>query len=191
MRSRRDSGVNCINHSIYYFLVHPWHALGLSRINSTGLSWTCNLYREDCNPGSFVYCCAQCGFIVVHPLWLSARCYTPVDPQLSLHTEHYLHMVPATGNCIICREGLPVWHYRCGLCAYNLHIACVSGRGGGVGRSRVVGRAGASNLGNGIAKYVLKQSFKVAFNVATSGMASAVMGGLSLIMTDDHVHRTS
>ncbi|KAK3125661.1 hypothetical protein QOZ80_7BG0608080 [Eleusine coracana subsp. coracana] len=51
------------------FFAHPWHALGLSRIpiSSTGLSWTCDLCREDCGPGSFVYCCAQCGF-VVHPL---------------------------------------------------------------------------------------------------------------------------
>jgi hypothetical protein len=156
------------------FFAHPWHAIGLSRIpiGSTGLTWTCDLCREGCTPGRFVYCCAQCGF-VVHPVCTML----PQVIHSSLHKEHYLHMVPSTGSCSSCRGVLPVWHYRCGLCAFNIHISCVGG-GGAVG-----GSGTRSSLGNSVAKYLIKQSFKVAIDVATNGMASAVMG---VISSDDN-----
>jgi hypothetical protein len=161
------------------FFAHPWHAVGLSRIpivGCTGLTWTCDLCREGCTPGSFVYCCAQCGF-VVHPVCTML----PQVIHSSLHKEHYLHLVPSRGRCSSCRGVLPVWHYRCGLCAFNIHISCVGGGGGGGGGDGGGGGGGGirSSPGNNVAKYLMKQSFKVAINLATNGMASAVLAAIS------------
>ncbi|TVU37984.1 hypothetical protein EJB05_11331, partial [Eragrostis curvula] len=143
------------------FFAHPWHAISLSRIPRSrggGLtlmtrapSWACDVCREDCAPGRELRLLlrAQCGF-VVHPVCTML----PQVIHSTLHKEHYLHMVPGSGTCSACREGLPVWHYRCGLCAFNLHIACVGGA--------------KSSRGDRIAKYLLKQSFRVAVDAATA-----------------------
>uniref|UniRef100_A0A0E0LN69 DC1 domain-containing protein n=1 Tax=Oryza punctata TaxID=4537 RepID=A0A0E0LN69_ORYPU len=43
---------------------------------------------------------------------------------------HVLNLVPARGECAACCLDCSIWHYRCGLCMFMLHIGCVSRPGG-------------------------------------------------------------
>jgi hypothetical protein len=69
------------------------------------------------------------------------------------------------------------------LCAFNIHISCVGGGDGGGGGGGDGGGGGGGGIrsspGNNVAKYLMKQSFKVAINLATNGMASAVLAAIS------------
>ncbi|WVZ66668.1 hypothetical protein U9M48_015858, partial [Paspalum notatum var. saurae] len=98
--------------------------LTLTRMPSSScVGWVCDLCREGCAPGNFVYRCVRCMFDV-YPL-------CPMLPQtIRSHAqpEHDLCMVPAgQGDCCsACNGGLDVWQYRCGFCRLKLHIACAS-----------------------------------------------------------------
>lgn len=117
------------------FFAHPWHALTLARTIDVRV---CDLCREPCPVGTFMYRCAHCAFDV-HPLCT----LLPQTIRSPLHPAHELNMVPAKGDCAACRRDCSVWHYRCGLCLYNLHIGCVHGSGappgGGDGHSNTTG----------------------------------------------------
>ncbi|XP_062190178.1 protein VACUOLELESS GAMETOPHYTES-like [Phragmites australis] len=124
------------------FFAHPWHTLTLSRMPVDCVGWTCDLCTEGCPPGSLVYRCIQCGF-EVHPLCTML----PQTIRSPLHPEHDLHMVPSNGSCKACHEVLPMWHYRCGFCLFNLHIACVSGTPSGGAQSNSSSGQSSTTIG--------------------------------------------
>lgn len=128
-----------------------------------------------------MYRCAHCAFDV-HPLCT----LLPQTIHSPLHPAHELNMVPAKGDCAACRRDCSVWHYRCALCLYMLHIGCVDVSGappGGGGHSNTTGRRGwgtaqATGGASRIVKFLLMTAFRVAVEVATNGMASDVLDAL-------------
>uniref|UniRef100_A0A0D9X1E2 Phorbol-ester/DAG-type domain-containing protein n=1 Tax=Leersia perrieri TaxID=77586 RepID=A0A0D9X1E2_9ORYZ len=159
------------------FFAHPWHTLTLSCMPTENKGSICDLCREVCPTGKFVYRCIQCAFDV-HPLCT----LLPQTIRSPLHPQHDLNMVPATGHCSACREDLDVWHYRCGFCLYKVHIRCVSGVPSS-GASQITNAAQNNALAQrsrstAVTKFLLKQSFMFTINLATGGLASPVLAVL-------------
>nr|XP_025882996.1 uncharacterized protein LOC107278281 [Oryza sativa Japonica Group] len=192
------------------FFAHPWHTLTLSSIPDGSTTWSCDLCRENCPRGNFVYRCIQCAFDV-HPLCI----LLPQTIRSPLHQQHDIHMVPSWGRCSACREDLDLWYYQCGFCLFKLHIRCVSGAPSGVGQGS--GPSGVRpclvqeifldlvdpctsnaairttsdaqsiaivrrSCSSGITKFLVKKSFMVAINLATGGLASPVLDVLEAVL---------
>ncbi|CAN6184541.1 unnamed protein product [Urochloa humidicola] len=180
------------------FFAHPWHTLTLTRMPKSCVGWICDLCREECPPGNFVYRCVRCMFDV-HPLCTML----PQTIRSLLHKAHDLCMTPATTGhcCSACNKGLAVWQYRCGFCGLKLHIACASGveqDGAAASATQTTGAAanaaqttpaaatatqttGAAQSENvarrsrrstAVAKFLLKTCFRQVIHTATGGLAS-------------------
>lgn len=171
------------------FFAHPWHALTLSRMPDDCIGWSCDLCREECPRGSFVYRCIQCNFDV-HPLCTML----PQTIGSPLHPEHYLNMVPSRGSCSACGEDLPMWHYRCGFCRYTLHIRCISGAPSDSGQGAQATGSGARSIQTTavrprrrtrVAKFLLETIVNQAITQATFGLAEPVIEVLKEAMGMD------
>ncbi|KAL5196867.1 hypothetical protein ABZP36_000379 [Zizania latifolia] len=169
------------------FFAHPWHTLTLSRIQTSEPSGndagvvTCDICREECTPGSFVYRCVPCAFDV-HPLCM----LLPQTIKSPLHQQHELTMVPATGRCAACLKDIHVWHYRCGPCRCTLHIWCVDEGSGDRSHNTsdddgAIQTASDNDQNTGVvavmprrrfrvAKFLFKTTCKIVINMAAGGV---------------------
>lgn len=68
------------------------------------------------------YRCEECDFNV-HPLCT----LLPKELMHAMHKDHPLRLQAGSvpGTCMVCNETCTSWHYRCGICCFNLHIECV------------------------------------------------------------------
>ncbi|CAL5061687.1 unnamed protein product [Urochloa decumbens] len=186
------------------FFAHPWHSLTLSRIPAAGIiRWTCDLCEEECAPGSFVYRCVRCMFDV-HPLctMLPQTVRSPLHPGHDLCMVPSSGSCSACHGDLpvwqyVCGGA--------GACLFRLHIACVSGvpsasagdcmiadqsfyagaahHLGGFGGQTTAGSdysystvaANKPGISTRLAKFLLKESFRVAIDAASGGSASPVL----------------
>ncbi|BAT02610.1 protein VACUOLELESS GAMETOPHYTES-like [Oryza sativa Japonica Group] len=111
--------------TIHGFFAHPRHPL-TAVVASANPGW-CDLCQGRIQPGRLVYRCAECAFDV-HPLCTLLP--MTIHPAAGCH-GHVLNLVPARGECAACHRDCSIWHYRCGLCLFMLHIGCVSPAGAG------------------------------------------------------------
>ncbi|KAE8662759.1 Pyrroline-5-carboxylate synthetase isoform 1 [Hibiscus syriacus] len=67
------------------------------------------------------YRCSICDFDV-HPLCTQL----PEDVRHAMHPYHPLRLQRSVpGRCMVCNDTCKSWHYRCGLCSFDLHLECV------------------------------------------------------------------
>ncbi|XWS55621.1 hypothetical protein CRYUN_Cryun09bG0016500 [Craigia yunnanensis] len=68
-----------------------------------------------------VYRCNLCEF-VVHPLCTQLPQYV----RHVMHKDHPLRLQGSVpGRCMVCKDTCESWHYRCGICCFDLHLECV------------------------------------------------------------------
>ncbi|XVF55197.1 hypothetical protein PTKIN_Ptkin06aG0017500 [Pterospermum kingtungense] len=54
------------------------------------------------------------------------RCYLPEYVRHVMHKDHPLRLQRSVpGRCMVCEDTCMSWHYRCGLCCFDLHLECV------------------------------------------------------------------
>ncbi|KAK6244947.1 hypothetical protein QUC31_011356 [Theobroma cacao] len=67
------------------------------------------------------YQCRLCEFDV-HPLCTKLPEYV----RHVMHKEHPLRLQGSVpGRCMVCKDTCTSWHYRCGICCFDLHLECV------------------------------------------------------------------
>ncbi|XVF08163.1 hypothetical protein REPUB_Repub06bG0202400 [Reevesia pubescens] len=67
------------------------------------------------------YRCKLCEFDV-HPLCTQL----PENVRHVMHKDHPLRLQRSVpGNCMVCKDTCTSWHYRCGICCFDLHLECV------------------------------------------------------------------
>ncbi|KAE8662756.1 Pyrroline-5-carboxylate synthetase isoform 1 [Hibiscus syriacus] len=57
---------------------------------------------------------------------LCGGCKTLEDVRHAMHPYHPLRLQRSVpGKCMVCNDTCKSWHYRCGLCSFDLHLECV------------------------------------------------------------------